>query len=331
MLGAWGYLKGMYAFATMSNGVDSFRDMVYNAGEEARNKWKSAGNKIRMSTKISIRLQEAGESFRNENSLSELFKHFDEQRKVDYSEESLSFRGKTDAEVLAKSKVVKKKMDKAGVTSVRALKVLADNGMTEWIPKIQDQGDTDMLTKKALRLRKALRKSTRIKKQILNWWVQLGFSGFVPNTGLASFARFVGKSALKRKSIREGTTATATVKVVKIKQRDTEEEYNEELEVGAITKNEYIQMCVEIWKVVDQHQNDSFLDESSIRKSAGRDWKEDCAGQKAMNFPLFFNAIFQLCDLYTATAEEEEYEQFLVRCLRNIMRNRKNLPIADTD
>ncbi|KAK3263419.1 hypothetical protein CYMTET_27771, partial [Cymbomonas tetramitiformis] len=50
-----------------------------------------------------------------------------------------------------------------------------------------------------------------------------------------------------------------------------------------------------------------------------------------MNYPLFFNAIFTLCDLYTVTAEEDEYDQFLKRCLDTIMRNRKNMPICVPD
>lgn len=329
MHSAWLYLKGIYTYAVnQDNGVDAFRDMVVSAGTKARERFRDAGKRVRLGSKAAAAFEESGVEFRDKNAVSELFKKFEsEKHKKDYSQEAMSHRGKTDVEVLAKSKDAKKKLKKAGVTTIQAIRVAMDDGTSGYIPPpFNEQGDLASYTKEAMRRRTALRSSLKVKKGILRWWCTLGFSGYVPNTGLASLARYVGKQQLKQKKKK-----SRFEQIQALKEPKKEVEYDQTLEVGAISKAEYVQMCVEIWKVVAEFDDPEDFDEKEARKSAAKDWKEDSKGQKGMHYPLFFNAIFTLCDLYTVTAEEEEYEQFLQRCLDTIMRNRRNMPICSGD
>ncbi|KAK3247974.1 hypothetical protein CYMTET_42547 [Cymbomonas tetramitiformis] len=321
----WLYVKGIYSYAVNSDeGVEAFRDMVVSAGAEARERFKKAGADVRRSRAVSRAFEESGDDFRDKHAVSELRKRFERQSEKDYSEEAMSHWDKTDVQVFSESKSVKKKLKKSRVTSVAAIKVMLETGKKGYIPPpLTKQADLAVYTRAAVKKRGELRKSLAVKKGILRWWVLLGFSGFVPNSSLASLARFVGKQHMKKKRV--STVAKAAVRQSQVQPVQAPDEYDETLEVGAITKGEYIQMCVEIWKVVGDPEE---IDEADARKSAAKDWKEDSAGQKGMNYPLFFNAIFTLCDLYTVSAEEDEYEQFLQRCVDSIMRNRRNVPIC---
>ncbi|KAK3280876.1 hypothetical protein CYMTET_11306, partial [Cymbomonas tetramitiformis] len=278
MHSTWMYLKGIYSYAlSQDDGVDAFRDMVVSAGAKARERFKDAGARIRLSNKVTAAFEESGVEFRDKNAVSELFKKFEgEKHKKDYSQEAMSHRGKTDVEVLAKSKDARKKLKKAGVTTLQAVKVAMEDGTNGYIPPpLNEQGDLASYTKEAMKRRTALRSSLTVKKGILRWWCTLGFSGFVPNTGLASLARYVGKQHLKQKKKQSRFEQIQALKGPK-----EELEYDKSLEIGAISKNEYIQMCVEIWKVVGEFEDPEDFDEKEARRSSAKDWKEDSKGQK---------------------------------------------------
>lgn len=66
-------------------------------------------------------------------------------------------------------------------------------------------------------------------------------------------------------------------------------------------------MCREVWEAVAK---DTITEDEAI-KSARADWKQDARGLETMPFGLFFDAIFQLADLYVETIDPDDYVKFL--------------------
>ena len=96
-----------------------------------------------------------------------------------------------------------------------------------------------------------------------------------------------------------------------------------DVEKGFVTKVEYIRLCVELWRALSGPDGDG-MSEKEVKSAAKKDWKKDSRGMQKMDFPCFFDAIFELADLYTFSISEADFVRFLKATLVRLPK-----PIAD--
>jgi hypothetical protein len=64
------------------------------------------------------------------------------------------------------------------------------------------------------------------------------------------------------------------------------------------------------------------LNPTDLHELAARDWARDAQGRTKMRKEAFCHAIFQLCDLWTDTIDERQYQAFLELLLRRLTKPR---------
>lgn len=254
----------------------------------------------------------------------------------------------TQEEALAQNKAFKKTMKKQGIKTT----VSEENAAN--VPLAQ-QADVAFETPAARMERVKLRRSEPIKDEILEWWIHLGFSErgkkkaeaaavniLLANKAVNIFKRglFGGKSpASVEPAPEEKTPEKAKKEEVRPAPTPAEKRKMEaeaagpkrkagglairDVEKGFVTKVEYIRLCVELWRALSGPDGDG-MSEKEVKSAAKKDWKKDSRGMQKMDFPCFFDAIFELADLYTFSISEADYVRFLKATLVRLPK-----PIAD--
>lgn len=83
---------------------------------------------------------------------------------------------------------------------------------------------------------------------------------------------------------------------------------------GFMEKADYMLMCRELYIILGQDA----MSERQAKNAAADDWKKDSRGMVRMNFSSFFDAVFELADLYTFSVNEEDYCRFLYATLERM-------------
>jgi hypothetical protein len=76
-----------------------------------------------------------------------------------------------------------------------------------------------------------------------------------------------------------------------------------------ISKITYLSLAMAIYTVMMPDDAGKTLEDA--RKNSERDWRIDSRGNIYMDYPLFFDAIFELADVWCETTDREEYILFL--------------------
>uniref|UniRef100_A0A7S3CXN1 EF-hand domain-containing protein n=1 Tax=Palpitomonas bilix TaxID=652834 RepID=A0A7S3CXN1_9EUKA len=87
---------------------------------------------------------------------------------------------------------------------------------------------------------------------------------------------------------------------------------------GEVDKKEYTAMVIRLSKVLIPN-----LEEEQAVTIAEDEWETDSKGKKALNYEMFHNAVFQLVDHWTTTADVREYRNFVRVLLRRITKKVK--------
>ena len=246
---------------------------------------------------------------------------------------SMMYHG-TEEEALKQSTAMKKQLKSMKVkTTMRA----------DGVVPLSQQADIAFETPTARMERVQLRKSKDIKDAILQWWIELGFSDRNNKKAAAAatnvlavnkVASMFKKNLFGKKAdgaVSPEPTPATTPKTPASKGKEKEGEgvskkgggaTVRDVEKGFMTKAEYVKMCVELWRVLSQAEDG--ITERQAKNSAKKDWKKDSRGLKTMDWSAFYDAIFELADLYTFSVEEADYCRFLKATLGRLPK-----PLAD--
>ncbi|KAL9646456.1 hypothetical protein ABK040_006453 [Willaertia magna] len=83
-----------------------------------------------------------------------------------------------------------------------------------------------------------------------------------------------------------------------------------------ISKKTYVSLAMTIYTNLMPMDCGKTLEDA--RKNAEEDWKEDSEGMNTMDFEQFFNAIFQLADIWTESTNMLEYLEFLTSLFEKV-------------
>eukprot|EP00232_Nephroselmis_pyriformis_P014576 CAMPEP_0182899062 /NCGR_PEP_ID=MMETSP0034_2-20130328/27852_1 /TAXON_ID=156128 /ORGANISM="Nephroselmis pyriformis, Strain CCMP717" /LENGTH=364 /DNA_ID=CAMNT_0025033059 /DNA_START=252 /DNA_END=1343 /DNA_ORIENTATION=- len=90
---------------------------------------------------------------------------------------------------------------------------------------------------------------------------------------------------------------------------------------NAIGKSQYMLMNVNIHLYLVPEEDDDWF------AQAEADWKEDARGKTHMPFRIFFDAVFELADVWCTTTDEAEYVQFVTNMFHGMTEGGRFKPV----
>ena len=84
-------------------------------------------------------------------------------------------------------------------------------------------------------------------------------------------------------------------------------------ELARVDKDEYIRLCLRISKLLLPD-----FEREEAARVVEQDWENDSAGTGSLDYNLFYNALYELADMWTDEIDPQQYADFLKKVFRRI-------------